>query len=188
MYVNYRFVAYSEDGEAIVEVDKIKRNYMARRFKMDIITSCPFDLVAYLLLPRMTSSIIRLDIPDILRVLKLLRFPRYFVVIEKLFAVLQSKNISLAPFRLVEFFSGVILIAHLAACGFFAFARWNKNESCLESMSDVSCQWDGTWINRQIYNGKLPADGGEVWQQYIRSFNWALPTLVVVVIGDVVSS
>jgi hypothetical protein len=35
-------------------------------------------------------------------------------------------------------------------------------------------------------NGKLPVDGGKPWQQYIRAFNWALPTLVVVVIGDVV--
>ena len=35
-------------------------------------------------------------------------------------------------------------------------------------------------------NGKIPIDGGNVLQRYIRSFHWALPTLVVVVIGDVV--
>jgi len=190
MFVNYRFVGFTQDGEVIVDVERIKRTYMLRRFKTDILSSFPLDLIAFLFLPRVTSLAIGLYIGDMLRVLKLLRFPRYFYVVEKVFAVLQDKNVPLAPLRMVEFFGGVILIAHLAACGFFSFARWNRNNSyCArsEGILSLGCQWDGTWIKRQIYNGKLPVDGGEVWQQYIRSFNWALPTLVMVVIGDVVS-
>lgn len=51
----------------------------------------------------------------------------------------------------------------------------------------AECLWSDTWIERQIRKGKLPISGGATHQLYIRSFNWALPTLVVVVIGDVVS-
>jgi hypothetical protein len=185
MYLNFRFVGFIQDGEVVVDIERIKKNYMQRRFKMDIISSCPFDLLAFLFLPKV-SLLIGLDLGDLLRVLKLLRFPRYFNVIEKVFALLNDRNIPLGPLRLVEFFGGVILIAHVAACGFFGFARWNKSDDyCFESDA-IGCQWYGTWIYRQIFNGKLPTDGGDVWQQYIRSFNWALPTLVVVVIGDVV--
>ena len=37
------------------------------------------------------------------------------------------------------------------------------------------------------WQAPLTNGGGDLWQWYIRSFNWALPTLVVVVvIGDVV--
>eukprot|EP00804_Cyclotella_cryptica_P021886 CCRYP_000852-RA/>CCRYP_000852-RA protein AED:0.03 eAED:0.03 QI:454/0.9/0.90/1/0.7/0.72/11/722/2116 len=187
MLVNYRCVGFTEDGEVITDIGRIKRNYMLRRFKTDILSSFPFYLIVFRFWPRVSSTTIGFYIRNMLRVLKLLRFPRYFGVIEKVFAVLQDKNIPLAPMRLVEFFGGVIFIAHFAACGFFTFARWNKkNCSGSEDMLSLGCQWDGTWIKRQIYNGKLPAGGGEVWQQYIRSFNWALPTLVVVVIGDVV--
>eukprot|EP00956_Cyclotella_meneghiniana_P029332 scaffold70710_cov76-Cyclotella_meneghiniana.AAC.2 len=134
MYLNYRFVGFMQEGEVITDTVKIKKNYMLNRFKLDIISSCPLDLIAFLILPRVTSLAIGLGIGDLLRVLKLLRFPRYFWVIEKVFAVLQDRNIPLAPLRLVEFFGGVILIAHFAACGFFAFARWNDNiDYCAES-------------------------------------------------------
>jgi len=96
----------------------------------------------------------------------------------------------LAGLRLVEFLSGVILIAHWAACGFFLIARLKSRQNdCLgvvERDALAKCLWKGTWINKQIYDGKLPNDGGVTWQHYIRSFNWALPTLVVVVIGDVI--
>ena len=30
----------------------------------------------------------------------------------------------------------------------------------------------------------LPWSGGDTWTRYVRSLNWAIPTLVVVVIGD----
>ena len=47
-------------------------------------------------------------------------------------------------------------------------------------------KWKGTWIHRQMKNMKLPRSGGTSLQRYLRAINWALPTLVVVVIGDVV--
>ena len=48
------------------------------------------------------------------------------------------------------------------------------------------CKWGRTWIQKQIEEGKLDMTGGTPMERYLRAFNWALPTLVVVVIGDVV--
>ena len=56
--------------------------------------------------------------------------------------------------------------------------------------ADTDCLFHNTWIEMQYKQGYL---GYDTWigpdaqtDQYIRALNWALPTLVVVVIGDVV--
>jgi len=175
--LNYLFIAYVHNGELITDSKRIKRNYMATRFKMDLISTFPFDLAAYYLFPGTPL------IGEMLRLLKMFRLGRHFGTLEKLFLFLEDHHISLAGLRLVEFLSGVVLFAHWAACGFFLFARWKSSRAECEVLG---CEWEGTWIQKQIEDGKLPIDGGATWQQYIRSFNWALPTLVVVVIGDVV--
>ncbi len=181
MILNYRYVAYFHDGELVTDIQKIKRNYMQTRFKLDLVSTFPFDVVALLVLPREESWPI--IVQDGLRLLKLFRLRRHFGTLDTIFRFLSDHHITLAPLRLAEFLSGVILIAHIAACGFFIFARWKYSRSdCTAGSMDC---WEGTWIMRQIYNDKLPHDGGSVWQLYIRSLNWALPTLVVVVIGDV---
>jgi len=48
------------------------------------------------------------------------------------------------------------------------------------------CQWTRTWIENQMEMGLLPKTAGSLLHQYSRAMNWALPTLVVVVIGDTV--
>ena len=51
------------------------------------------------------------------------------------------------------------------------------------------CLFHHTWVEAQVRDGYLPTDA---WlstaaaSEYVRALNWALPTLVVVVIGDVV--
>ena len=47
------------------------------------------------------------------------------------------------------------------------------------------CKWDGTWMQTQIADDKVTGQASS-FSYYVRSFNWAMPTLVVVVIGDVV--
>ena len=179
MVLNWKYVAYFQDGELVTETKKIKTHYMQHRFKMDLITTFPFDVAALLVLPQ-NSNMINL----ILRLLKVFRLGRHFGTLDTVFSFLLDHHITLAPLRLVEFLSGVILIAHWAACGFFIFARWkHSNATCTSGSAEC---WEGTWIMRQILDDKLPQDGGSRLQRYIRSLNWALPTLVVVVIGDVV--
>ena len=65
--------------------------------------------------------------------------------------------------------------------GDFNFADWG---------SDVAnkCQWEGTWLQLQLEDDKLPCGEVNNFSYYLRALNWALPSLVVVVIGDVVPS
>ena len=182
MILNYQFVAFFHNGELVMDTQKIRQNYTLTRFKVDFVSSFPFDLVALIILTNKTDW--AATVQDGFRLLKLLRLRRHFGTLDKIFSILTDHHITLAPLRLAEFLSGVILIAHIAACGFFTFARWKSSSvDCTAGSEDC---WEGTWIMRQIYNDKLPQDGGSVWQLYVRSLNWALPTLVVVVIGDVV--
>ncbi len=140
MILNYRYVAFFHNGELVTDPSKIKRNYLLTRFKMDLISTFPFDVLALLVLPREESwSVI---VQDGVRLFKLLRLRRHFGTLDTIFRFLLDHHITLAPLRLVEFLSGVILIAHIAACGFFAFARW-KYANCTAGSLDC---WDGTWI------------------------------------------
>ena len=89
----------------------------------------------------------------------------------------------------------------------FACVRGDDDEEGLPSLADgrysydrlyddqvitgaTRCTWYHTWIELQVLDGKLPQETtfgvGSALNQYIRALNWALPTLVVVVIGDVV--
>ena len=36
----------------------------------------------------------------------------------------------------------------------------------------------------QMVDGLLPWEGADIFTYYVRAINWAIPTLVVVVIGD----
>ena len=184
MLLHYRLVSYIQDGELITDKNKIKSNYVTSRLKVDLVTTLPFDLIAHYVFPKTPI------IGELVRVLKMIRLGRYFGLLEKVFGFLLDHHMSLAGLKLIEFLSGVILIAHWAACGFFFIARVKSSQNncsgIVKSDTLAECLWEGTWINAQIYHSKLPIDGGVTWQHYIRSFNWALPTLVVVVIGDVI--
>ena len=58
-------------------------------------------------------------------------------------------------------------------------------QTCGYSLAS-ECKWNSTWIQLQMEWGLLPSWGGSYMSQYLRALNWAIPTLVVVVIGDVV--
>jgi len=194
MFLNYMHFSHFQEGELISETEKVKRHYMKGNFKVDVLSTLPFDIIAYIWLKndaRLTAAVAVLRLPKLLRLCRLLQ------IMGDIFRFLEDLHMNLAPLRLVEFLSGVILIAHWACCGFYALARLkNSHVNCdgLDTGGDVitwgtafaECRWENTWVQKQIMNGKLPVDGGEPWQLYIRSFNWALPTLAVVVIGDVV--
>jgi len=193
MFLHYCRFAFVHEGELIDDIDRVKQRYIHGNFKVDLFSVVPCDVIIYF----SGQSNRKIMVMATLRIPKLLRLGRLPSILRDVFRVLEDMNLPLAPLRLVEFLSGVILIAHWAACGFYAFARWGNNRDCMGlDQSSVSlniwateyaeCRWEDTWIKRQVINDKITIDGGQVWQRYLRSFNWALPTLVVVVIGDVV--
>lgn len=195
MVLHYRFIAYVHEGELVTDTQTIKYNYMTKRFKLDLVSTLPFDIAAHYILPGVPI------IGDTLRLLKMIRFGSHFGTLAHIFSFLEDNHISTEGFRLVEFLAGVVLISHWACCGFFLFAKWKNNHAdCagIAASTDMwntaiyptlpselgECLWDETWIMKQIRQFKLPLDGGSAWQQYLRSFNWAFPTLTVVSIGD----
>jgi CRP-like cAMP-binding protein len=187
MAFHYCLFAIRLDGELLIDIDKVKRNYIGNRLRIDIIATFPYDFIFFLFFGSHANASLVLSF---LRVPKLIWITRLPEILDDVFRGFEGTDISMGPLKLIEFLAGVIMMAHWAACGFYALAKWKgeMKESALARtfQSMEAAKWDGTWISRQIMNGKLPVDGGKPWQQYIRAFNWALPTLVVVVIGDVV--
>eukprot|EP00592_Proboscia_alata_P010539 CAMPEP_0194364498 /NCGR_PEP_ID=MMETSP0174-20130528/12409_1 /TAXON_ID=216777 /ORGANISM="Proboscia alata, Strain PI-D3" /LENGTH=2019 /DNA_ID=CAMNT_0039138563 /DNA_START=856 /DNA_END=6918 /DNA_ORIENTATION=- len=193
IYLNYSKFSYVFQGELVTDKDSVKRNYR-KKLREDIITVLPLEVMCFFFITdeaKLPLAVSALRIP------KLLRLSRLLELSGDVFKALEDTHIFIAPLKLLQLLSGVILIAHWACCGFYAFARFqNDHEQCYDLDTgdtiiswgnEISeCMWDDTWVRRQIQNGKLPINGGEPWQLYIRAFHWALPTLVVVVIGDVV--
>ncbi len=193
MYLNYSKLGFLHEGEVVGDIERVRRRYISTRFKLDLISTLPYDICCFFIVSPHKSSILMASF----RVSRLLRMIRLPQLLSDIFNVLDDTDISLAPLRLVEFLSGVILIAHYAACGWMCLALWKNDKSECVGLDDstvllnwgnavTECQWKDTWVQRQIMYGKIPYNGGTAWQRYVRSFNWALPTLVVVVIGDVV--
>lgn len=187
MVFHYCLFATRLDGEILCDIEKVKRNYIRKRFWIDALATFPYDFLFFLFFGSYTNAALLLSF---LRVPKLIWIIRLPGILDDVFRCFEGTDISMGPLKLIEFLAGVILMAHWAACGFYALAKW-KGEVGASGFTPIlqsaeATKWKDTWINRQIMNGKLPVDGGRPWQQYIRAFNWALPTLVVVVIGDVV--
>jgi len=185
MYLSCYIIGFHREGELILDHVQMKARYTRERLRKDILSTIPFDLVYVLILQSggaVEAAMYRLP--------KLLWVTRLPSILNDIFRFLEDTDTSLAPLKLIEFLSGVVLIAHWAGCGFYAVARLSSDlQNCDELFWPVElaqCRWKDTWIERQIENMKLPENGGDIMQRYLRAVNWALPTLVVVVIGDVV--
>lgn len=188
MILNFKVFAIRLEGELVCDPHRVKRMYIQNKFRNDAVATIPYDIFYFLFSPSKSYNALLIALFRIPKLIWMLRLPE---ILNSIFRVFEGTDISLSPLKLFEFLTGVLLIAHWAACGFYAFAKWkigvvHPSESIHILESANMNNWRGTWVQRQIVNGKLPWDGGKPWQQYIRAFNWALPTLVAVVIGDVV--
>ena len=194
IYLNCFDFSYIYHGELVTDKEHIMRHYIHGRFLLDMITAFPSDVFCYYFLKNDSKGLFVLAL---LRIPKLFRIGRSYETFSNISRSLEENHVRVAPIHLVGLLSGVCFVAHWAACGFFAFARWKHDQSLCNGLDEgesvgewgneyAECMWIDTWIEKQIINGKVPFDGGDVIQHYIRAFHWALPTLVVVVIGDVV--
>ncbi|GMH52088.1 hypothetical protein TL16_g01153, partial [Triparma laevis f. inornata] len=175
VYLNMTEFSYVHQGELVTDRDKVRANYLGPNgnFKADLITMFPLDLFAVFFLGDPDSLLLCLAIT---RIPKLMRLTRIMGTASDLTKALEDTNL----------ITGVMLIAHWAACGLHAIANYHhSHEKCLKDLYTF-CDWGRTWIQKQIDDDKLDEFGGTPMERYLRAFNWALPTLVVVVIGDVV--
>jgi len=211
VYLNMNEFSYVFQGELVTDKDRVRKHYFMGNFKNDFVTMFPLDMVALVFLGDPKKLVLCLAVT---RIPKLVRLSRVMGTMSDLTKALEDTNISLSPIQLFKLISGVILIAHWSACGLHAFANYHHSEEeCLDmeasnyTIEDYAsgaagegwaedptftndkyayCDWGRTWIQKQIGDNKLDSGGGLKMERYLRAFNWALPTLVVVVIGDVV--
>ncbi len=177
IYLKGYCFAFVKEGQLVVDHSEIWKHYSSRWFRRDVAAALPYELLALPLLV-LPPVYLRLGLA-IARIPKLLRAPELLSLSSSLGHASRKLKIPTIPVQLAQLLGGVILIAHWAACGMYMFARF-------KNCGLRTCGWENTWVNLQIDNDYLPEDGGNVLSRYIRSLNWGMPTLVVVVIGDVI--
>ena len=178
MYLNYQSFAFYDESELTFDRLKVKSHYMSSRFKFDTLATLPYEWLCTLILQSSEHA----SIMTLLRVPRMLWVIRLPKALNTIFCYLEDKDVNISSLKLIEFLSGVMMIAHFAAVGFIVTATMHsdtKFKCDTTGVESVGCKWKGTWIERQISDNKLPADGGNSLQQYLRAFNWSLPTLVV---------
>lgn len=203
VYMNLRKFGFLFEGSLHLDSEEIMTHYRAQRlsYVCDVVSCVPIDIVGLVL--TLVSSTEAVAILPIMRLPKLLRIIHIVEYVTNLNTILRQMTFinDISLIKLMELLFGVTLVAHWAGC-FFYLTSWIGNPlrttTCaLKSHSRLSsttvdltehaeCVWKDTWIQKQIQDELLPPDGGDNFSRYLRSFNWALPTLVVVVIGDVV--
>ena len=60
------------------------------------------------------------------------------------------------------------------------FSTWlERHKECVAFRSTNStCEWSGTWLELQMEDKLLPWAGADIFTYYVRSINWAIPTLL----------
>lgn len=192
--------SYMRQGMLHLKQADIQKNYRNKPiFVFDVFANLPFDLLAVIIMQFMANP--AYNALPYLRIPKLLRLTRIVKHIENFNEALTQAAFvkDIGRVKLIELVLGVIFIAHWAGC-FFYFVAWATTDLETCSLLDditfsntytmmtkkAACKWKETWIQGQINRGLLPSNGGIMMDRYIRALNWAIPTLVVVVIGDVI--
>jgi len=198
VYLNMYEFSFVEEGELVSDRIKVRNHYFIGYFKLDFVTMFPLDVLCLLFTGDPETQLLILAYT---RLPKLIRLSRIFGALADITRALEETNIPMQPIEMTKLISGVVLVAHWAACGFYTIASSKQSEeACILATNSTrenttlltfgnaygECRWGETWIQKQMEDNKVGLDGGNPGEQYLRSFNWALPTLVVVVIGDVV--
>jgi hypothetical protein len=207
VWLNMFYFSYFEHGRLQIQSNKIRRQYMNKnRFWLDAFAVVPYDVFAlipyFLGTTREALSLLAfLRIPKMLRLLS----AYFYLQPDQNVALMNAYDISLGRFfALSELLTKVVLVAHLAACGYCIIARyegatyvtWTGEAPACTGLDDsrpfqdgmteyAYCRWGQSWYKLQVVSDLLSSKVGGNFQRYVRSFYWALTTLVVVVIGDV---
>ena len=156
----------------------------------DVVVSFPYDLCALAVTfgsdDSHTLRPLVLALSRLPKLARAIRLPRLMYAARSLFDAVEAR-IGNRIATLARLLGAVLLVSHIAACAFFLLARYQ-----FIGHSAPAMRWRCTWIRDQISNGFLRLYSGyqphDQPEQYLRALNWALPTLVVVVIGDVTPS
>ena len=200
MWFQLKFFHFHDAGKLVTDINEIKNHYRHTSLAKDLLASFPYDVVAALMAIGSSTSYAESTMIRYLawarmpKFFRVLRLKEYANVIEKVLGEIGMSRGSNGV-QLVKLLVIVLLIAHVAACFFFLVAEGGDGWTACSGLRDgdvvnwggemSECKWDGTWMQTQIADDKVTGQASS-FSYYVRSFNWAMPTLVVVVIGDVV--
>jgi CRP-like cAMP-binding protein len=190
--LHWWWFGYLHEGSVFTERDDIKSHYLSSaNFNFDLCTAIPFEVC--LVFAFVTD---RMDVPSTMaicrlpKLAKLVHLRTYLHDVERLAAWMRIPEVHI---KLLKLLAAVVVTAHWLACMFFFLAKTQDHaEACAQAAATgtidaVACGFRGTWVEHQLTEGLLSvADLQNDWAMYLRAVNWSLPTLVVVVIGDVI--
>jgi CRP-like cAMP-binding protein len=190
MYMTYAKFYSIREGRVVTNPEKIKSMFLEQNFKRSFYAYIPFDILAIVMISQ-TKTYVYWTL-TVLRVPKLILsvdYMKHFSAVEDL---LDQLKVPYVAGRVANLLLIIIMVGHWAACGFymlpFLVNKEEEYENCIpeeNALYGTACQFEGTWIQMQIMTGKLPLDGGSTWDLYVRSLNWAIPTLTLEVLADI---
>jgi CRP-like cAMP-binding protein len=175
-------------GKKVMDTENIWENYKKFELTNDLLARLPYDLIALAFIGNATIT------P--LFVLSFLRIPKMFLVLKGLDymaaaeSVLEEARISFFALRMLQVLFYCLLVGHWLGCGLYVFSKHHLGEDCVDDTSadavfSGNCEFRDTWVQFQIWTEKLPPSGGSSMSRYLRTVNWAIPTMVLYVVGDV---
>lgn len=189
-------IGYGHNGRLVTDPRRILRHQLRTgEIYFNVFVSVPYEVVPLALLgqrhlPWKRVAAWRRATVAWSRAPKLLRACRLnslMYAARPLFDTVEAR-VGYRKATLFRLLGAVVLVSHIAACCFFSLARY-RQLLAPGAESSASRRWRCTWIRHQVSQGFLRVRTGfhvkDLPKQYLRALNWALPTLVVVVIGDV---
>jgi len=179
-------IGYIHHGRLIVDQKLIiEHEFKSGALIFNLIISIPYDFFAFLFSYEWQICILALSrLPKFLR---FLRLNKLMYAARSLSGAIEAR-IGNRKATLMRLLGSVLLFSHVAACAFYGIARYNS----VTKPNSLKKFWRCTWIRAQISDGflklKVNYNIQNLPNQYLRALNWSLPTLVVVVIGDVTPS
>eukprot|EP00392_Amoebophrya_sp_AT5.2_P008355 g8376.t1 len=182
--LSFRTAYVDRDGQMITDWNKIRKNYVAGFFWIDLLSTIPFDRIFQVGRGATLIRVVRL-----IRLVKLLRL----VKLTKLIDDLQELGISQRALNSLILVSQLTFLAHLLACGFFfVYDNQSFGPACQSGARFCSMAPDGNqgeqtggqrllgWFKEMDW--LIP--GGEN-EDYISALYWSFTTMTTVGYGDI---
>lgn len=164
-------------GIYITDTKGLQRLFLKDNFSYSYLSCIPLEIFAIFLINQPKPLILWFLILCRLSKLFLLSDLQKYANTSRLF--FEKINIPYMSNVVLRMMLTVCMIGHWAACGFYLIPYYVNRRSRERNL------YEGTWIESQIEMNKLPADGGDQWTRYLRSLNWAIPTLTLEVLDDI---
>jgi len=183
--LNWTVFSVVHNGELIVDRAKIRELYCADRLLLDLLRVAPIDIASVGVRAYSTRSLLRT--PKLLWIVSIM--PYY----QQMMLLFEEFKVHFLLTQLLKVLFAIGLLAHWSACGFYYMAASvaAKQNDCTPDPNEfavygTACEYEGTWVQWQIYHGRVATDGSDDWTRYLRALAYSLPTLVLMSIADVI--